>query len=121
MAGQIRFDTGQYDRLIGQVQGLATDLRSAMAPGRTAALGPELRLQPDVQKWNVSGDMAAAGQEFGSTVGDQGDALLTQLDNLYDALANARSVFQHASDLASISASQWAEECPDLCPESTAR
>ena len=121
MAGQITFDTGQYDRLIGQVQGLATDLRSAMAPGRTSALGPDLRLQPDVQKWNVSGDMAAAGQKFGATVGDQGDELLTQLDNLYDALANARSVFQHASDLASISASQWAEECPDLCPESTAR
>jgi hypothetical protein len=121
MAEQIAFDIGQYERLIAQVQSLATDLRSAIGPGRPGALGPDLKLQPDVQKWNVSGDMAAEGQEFGSIIGHDGDALLTQLDDLNDALVHARSVFQDASDLASVSASQWAEEFPDLCPHSGTR
>jgi hypothetical protein len=64
--------------------------------------------------------MAAAGQEFGSTIGHDGEGLLTQLSDLYDALVDARAVFQHAGDLASISASDWAKEFPDLCPQSTA-
>ena len=125
MAEHIVFDVGQFDRLLSQVSGLYNDLSSSISPGAAGLLGPDLALQPGMQKWNVPADMVAQGQSFGKALGGEGQTLLTELDNLQKSLADARSVFgsgaDQAADLAHFSGTTWSEDCPDLCPEPTAQ
>jgi hypothetical protein len=111
----VKFDKGQYERLIGFLTSGETTLsQQVMIQPNTEVDFTDPRFLPGSANWHPAAHLAEKVKALSTSVFDRLSEVDTEYTNFADTLAEAKKVFEDTDDLANYSAAQFTEKFPDV-------
>ncbi|GLY28940.1 hypothetical protein [Kineosporia sp. NBRC 101731] len=115
----IEFNKARYDQLTGFVDSIAEDINTdGIALGITSGVKLDATLastiRPGSQAWSVAKNFSTAAGVFGGSANQQYKLVADEHRLFADALVNASDVFQDTDDLATMEASKFQQQHPDV-------
>src|SRR5262249_24925468 len=107
----VKFDKGQYERLIGFLNSSETTLsQQVMIQPNSEVDFTDPRFLPGSANWHPADHLAKKVQALSTSIFDRLGEVDTEYTNFADALVEAKKVFEDTDDLANYSAAQFSEK-----------